>query len=80
MVEIGENERSGEYGGWGQNIPTELQQLLSSYQRHMRPRIVLMKHDTLPICYFGRFCSIAIFNSSNWEYFSEFIISFGKSS
>jgi len=30
----------------------------------------------------GRFCSIAIFNSSNWEqYFSEFIVSlFGKSS
>jgi len=29
-----------------------------------------------------RFCSIAVFNSSNWEqYFSEFIVSlFGKSS
>ena len=46
----------------------------------LRPRIVLMKHDALPIRYFC-FCSIAVFNSSNWEqYFSEFIVSlFGKS-
>ena len=30
----------------------------------------------------GRFCSIAVFNSSNWkQYFSKFIVSlFGKSS
>ena len=27
--------------------PDELQQLLSSYQRHVKPRIVLMKHDAL---------------------------------
>jgi len=40
-------------------------------------------HETRhPSAISGRFCSIAVFNSSNWkQYFSEFIVSlFGKSS
>jgi len=51
-------------------------------EAHMRPRIILMKHDDFRFAISGRFCSIAVFNSSNWEqYFSEFIVSlFGKSS
>ena len=48
MIEIDGNQRARDLVNMVdgvQNIPTELQQLLSSYQRHMRPRIVLMKHD-----------------------------------
>lgn len=48
---------SGEYDGWDNTS----QQLLSSSQRHMTPRIVLIKHDVLPIRQFWSFLSNCCF-------------------
>lgn len=44
MIEMLESEST-------ENISTVLKQLLSSYQKHMRSRNVLMKHDTITGCF-----------------------------
>jgi len=57
MIEIGGNQRARGLINLvdGVEHSNQLQQLLSNYQRHMRPRIVLMKHDAFPIRYFWTF-------------------------
>jgi len=63
-------------------VPMTFVELSKTYEVAHCPDETRRLSDSLFLDSLFAFCSIAVFNSSNWEqYFSEFIISlFGKSS
>jgi len=84
MIEIGGNQRArGEYGGWSRTSQSSCNnfcQVIKTHEAAHCPDETRRFSDSLFLDF--AFCSIAVFNSSNWEqYFSEFIVSlFSKSS
>ena len=73
-----EGARSVEYGGWSRTS----QSSSNNFCRVIKDTWAHCLETRRRFAISGRFCSIAVFNLSNWEqYFSEFIVSlFSKSS